>query len=180
MLHVQYVVCGVGTALLYAKAPEGIQGNILMNLPTDSMVATVVRLCYAAVCASSFPLTLVPACDMVANIGVCAGPTGGSSESPEAPAKDKTTNIPLRVVMVYLSTIVGLSFPHFGLIVSIIGSFSVSILSFVLPSAMHLAVSESESLFTAANAFDLVLLAAGVCTCIVTTTMTIRSIAMAQ
>jgi len=53
--------------------------------------------------------------------------------------------------MLGLSTVASLLFPHFGLIVSIIGSFSVTLVSFVLPSAMCLMCARDESGHTAAS-----------------------------
>ena len=46
----------------------------------------------------------------------------------------------VRLILVCIATSIAIAAPHFGLIVAIIGSFSVSLLSFVLPSAMYLAV----------------------------------------
>ena len=46
----------------------------------------------------------------------------------------------VRLILVCIATSIAIAAPHFGLIVAIIGSFSVSLLSFVLPSAMNLAV----------------------------------------
>ena len=41
------------------------QGNILQNLPLTSASAVVVRVAYALVCATSYPLTLVPVAGMI-------------------------------------------------------------------------------------------------------------------
>ena len=60
-----YVVCGVGIAYIYRCDDEGIKGNILQNLPLTSGSAVVVRVAYALVCATSYPLTLVPVAGMI-------------------------------------------------------------------------------------------------------------------
>lgn len=44
-----YAIVGDLGALLYAHDPSGIKDNILQNLPTDSIVASVVRFCMAGV-----------------------------------------------------------------------------------------------------------------------------------
>ena len=70
---------------------------------------------------------------------------GSSSSHSSSSSAGATTVIPLRLFMLGLSTIASLLFPHFGLIVSIIGSFSVTLVSFVLPSAMCLMCARDES-----------------------------------
>ena len=120
----------------------------------------------------------------------------------------------VRLILVCIATSIAIAAPHFGLIVAIIGSFSVSLLSFVLPSAMHLAVItgdvmtaecfprrqyqvfegfESSEVTTSSlrggngvcgsqwvtreMAREGVLLAFGVATCVLTTTLTVLSAA---
>jgi amino acid permease len=120
----------------------------------------------------------------------------------------------VRLILVCIATSIAIAAPHFGLIVAIIGSFSVSLLSFVLPSAMHLAVItgdvmtaecfprrqyqvfegfESNEVITSSlrggngvcgsqwvtreMAREGVLLAFGVATCVLTTTLTVLSAA---
>jgi amino acid permease len=60
-----YVLLGDGGAILFAAAPNGIQDNILGNLPVDSKVALVVRLAMAGVSLLTYPLTLVPPAQMI-------------------------------------------------------------------------------------------------------------------
>ena len=192
-----YTVVGVGTAWLYRCDPRGIGQNILLNLPEGSPLASSVRLCYAVVCLTSYPLCLVPVSSMVAAVAapvaattyaggagaaapaprsgggngsggggsgsggsggggprfVClptdeeanggtSGGTAGSGAGEGGGGEGGTPSVALRVALVLGCTGAALAFPHFGLIVSIIGSFAVTMLSFVLPSAMALAAFE--------------------------------------
>lgn len=176
------MVCGVGIEVLYRCDPLGIQQNCLQNLPAASIVANMVRLCYAVVCVTSYPLCLAPLADM-SEKALCAcegagstleasrsgsaavhqepekqerglrkesggggagGPTRGGGSSCDGMEWNRFV-VPMRLLVMRLAlvlaaTLVSIYFPDFGLIVAIIGSFSVSLLSFVLPSAMHLAV----------------------------------------
>ena len=77
-------------------------------------------------------------------------PTGGCVSDGGGGAPPRCANVAMsnlvsvralgvRIAIVCISTSITIFVPFFGLIVAIIGSFSVSILSFVLPSAMHLA-----------------------------------------
>jgi amino acid permease len=140
---------------------------------TGSTFATILRLSCCAVAMTSYPLCLVPASDMMSSIGNYEG---------------TTRSIPLRVGLVVVCTTIALLIPDFGLMVSIIGNFSVSMVSFVLPSAMALAcahhadyqrlpsdVNTKSSFRTSLYYVDLVLLVVGILTCACTTFLTLSS-----
>jgi hypothetical protein len=70
--------------------------------------------------------------------------SSNSSSNNSTSGSEAALVIPLRVFMVGLATGASVLFPHFGLIVAIIGSFSVTLVSFVLPSAMCLLCARDE------------------------------------
>jgi hypothetical protein len=96
----------------------------------------------------------------------------------------RVSKYPLRIALVALVTFAAIVLPDFGLMVAIIGNFSVALLSFVLPSAMAVACAHrtEHSLATQTNHFlsrsyscDLLLLVAGVFTCVFTTSLTLST-----
>ena len=60
-----YAFVGDFVAILYIHATGGLQSNILLNLPADSVVSLVVSLLMVGVCILSYPLTILPAATMV-------------------------------------------------------------------------------------------------------------------
>lgn len=77
----------------------------------------------------------------------------------------------LRVALVAFTGVCATSVPNFGVVVSLLGSFSVTLGSFVLPPLFHLIVF-AERLTQGAIAVDVVLFVLGVVTCIFTTMST--------
>lgn len=117
-----YVIIGDGAALLYYHSPQGIMGNILMNLPEKSIVASFVRFSMACVCLLTFPLTLMPPTQIIEYFVQQYITTRahqyhiiyeGEPDVPEAP---ETTRILIRVSLVTFSTILATSVPCFGLV----------------------------------------------------------------
>jgi len=60
-----YGIIGTVGALLFFHHPDGIQDNILLNLPQDSLVATIVRVSMALVCILTFPLAFCAPAEML-------------------------------------------------------------------------------------------------------------------
>lgn len=151
------------SAVLYRCDPMGLQQDCLANLPKASVAADVVRLCYAVVCVTSYPLCLAPLADMTERAffkceeahsnsfsaaallpSCCANDALQRRTSSVAALVVPTRSLAVRLALIATGTAVAIVAPDFGLIVSIIGSFSVSLLSFVLPSAMHLAIAAGD------------------------------------
>ena len=65
VVWVTYVAVGDICVLLYSYDQAGIHSNILKNLPKNSMIADIVKSAMALVCVFTFPLTLVPAAQML-------------------------------------------------------------------------------------------------------------------
>ena len=151
--------------MLYRCDPIGLQQDCLENLPRASTAADIVRLCYAVVCVTSYPLCLAPLADMAERAFFKCREAGSSSFSVMTPLpcgycsdalQRRATSVAalvvppqllaVRLVLIATGTAVAIAAPDFGLIVAIIGSFSVSLLSFVLPSAMHLAITVGDTI----------------------------------
>ena len=60
-----YVFVGDFVAVLYIHEPNGLQSNILLNLPANSFVSQLVSLLMVGVCILSYPLTMFPAATTV-------------------------------------------------------------------------------------------------------------------
>lgn len=81
----------------------------------------------------------------------------------------------LRAALVLFSGVCATSVPNFGVVVTLLGSFSVTLGSFVLPPLFHRVVF-GERLSALEKATDEVLTFIGVVTCVFTTTTTALSV----
>ncbi|CAN0035383.1 unnamed protein product [Laminaria digitata] len=81
----------------------------------------------------------------------------------------------LRVALVLFTGVCATSVPNFGVVVSLLGSFSVTLGSFVLPPLFHFVVL-GDRLSANVKAFDIALFVFGVVTCVFTTTTTALSV----
>ena len=77
----------------------------------------------------------------------------------------------LRVALVLFTGVCATSVPNFGVVVSLLGSFSVTLGSFVLPPLFHFVVF-GDRLSVKVKAVDIFLFVLGVVTCVFTTTTT--------
>ena len=202
-----YLVIGDGLALLYFKDPVGIYSNILKNLP-GSMCAIVVRFCVAFVCLLTFPLTFVPAAQMIEQyllnltlIGARSYEAINDDSYDEAEFREPTMFLRVlsRSVLLVLVAVLAAYIPCFGLVVSFLGCFTVNILSFVLPpffrnrlvtlpliidehsvlNETHVSHSSIYKSLRLQYILDVVLTAAGIVLCIGTTTLTAFEISKA-
>lgn len=77
----------------------------------------------------------------------------------------------LRALLVLFTGVCATSVPNFGIVVTLLGSFSVTLGSFVLPPLFHFVVF-GERLTAKAKLLDVALFLVGLVTCIFTTTTT--------
>ena len=97
------------------------------------------------------------------------GDGSGAEEGPEE--LSPVMYYGLRALLVLFTGVCATSVPNFGVVVSLLGSFSVTLGSFVLPPLFHFVVFGSR-LSTWEKILDVVLFVIGVVTCIFTTTTT--------
>lgn len=196
---VAYLGCGLGILRLYRCDPEGVHQNILMNLPTGSTFADVVRGSYALACVTSYPICLITVADtLIPEIGNLLRRFGHGAGGEYVPVEDVGScdagagahafhfhPTPwlvklVRGVLVAVTTTVAIAFPEFGLTLSLIGSFSVSLLSFVLPTMMALVPEAGSGTSVLAKVrehwVDALLTMLGIVVCIGTTFMTAASV----
>ena len=139
-----YFVVGDGLAILYINDPNGLQENLLVNLPTESYVAIIVRISMALTCLTTFPLTFIPPSHMIEQLIMQYGFNryryqsifkGGLSEIDLEPSF--SIRLLVRCIIVLTTTLISFFVPCFGDIIAIIGCFTVSILSFIMPPVLH-------------------------------------------
>lgn len=102
------------------------------------------------------------------------GPQNAENSPPSPPSPDQLPPVlyyGLRAALVLFTGVCATSVPNFGVVVSLLGSFSVTLGSFVLPPLFHRAVFAGR-LTPMEDAVDLVLCCIGVVTCVFTTTTT--------
>lgn len=149
-----YALVGIAIAVLYSRHPDGIKGNILQNLPQHSATAALVRTCLSIVCILSFPLALVPPAQMIEQLllqsklqltfggsayqRITSSPPMITDDEDEFQEPPVTLRAACRLGLVTVCTILAANVPCFGFVVSLLGCFTVSILSFVLPPLLHL------------------------------------------
>ena len=141
-----YTIVGDGLYILYANDDNGVNSNILSNLPQNSVTADIVRLCISLVCLLSIPLTFLPPSQMIEQYWRAERAErmslvekgeyeviGGGNEK-----EDNTVNVSIRLIIMICCTLSAAIVPCFGTIVSLLGAFTVSILSYLLPPLLHL------------------------------------------
>ena len=224
-----YAFVGDFVAVLYIGATNGLQSNILLNLPTHSLVSQLVSLLMAGVCVLSYPLTIFPAATMVSSFSPLyvhfvlkfsslslillslsssfhiylwqiekwlvsmypalsssqdvaeylpltvfsmtngtsysreedrkSAPIASSSSSSSSHAEEQAmaTTLELyephalaryicRFTLVMITALLAASIPCFALLINILGSGTVSILTYVLPPLLHLVLVTSKTL----------------------------------
>uniref|UniRef100_A0A7S1XNH0 Amino acid transporter transmembrane domain-containing protein n=1 Tax=Phaeomonas parva TaxID=124430 RepID=A0A7S1XNH0_9STRA len=127
-----YAIVGCGLGYIFQEK-GGVPQNVLQSLPPTTelaggdlrtLLATCMRLGYLAVTLLSFPLTFVALAGMVED-----RVSAGSSE----PAGHFIQRELIRLLLLAAVALFAILIPEFGLVVSLLGCFSVTILSFALP-----------------------------------------------
>ena len=157
-----YCVVGVGLAVVFARTAGGVPANLLQVLPRESRLASVLRLSFLVVTLLTLPLNFVPLAQLVEGK---VFRDGGSVAQTCA----------LRLLLLAVVVAVAAAVPDFGLVVSLLGCFSVTVLSFVLPPLFMLRIKAKHGERTAAPLAK-ALIALGVVVCVATTAQTALSI----
>ena len=192
-----YSIVGVGGAILFVHDPAGVGSNVLRNLPSASLAAQLVRLSMAATCLLTFPLAFVPPAKMIESYlsslltrcGLTSTPhlayyteINGESSEPRLSTPVRYSN---RALLLGACTYVSCRFPCFGLLVSLLGCFTVTILSFILPPFFRLKLVSLPCLETEDGhrpslcpqvARDCLLTLLGTLLCVVASTVVVRQI----
>jgi amino acid permease len=154
-----YMFLGAFGMLLYLGDSEPINQIIILNLPQDSATSTAVKVLNAIVATFSYPLVFYPIAKLMEGGGV-----------------PRWRAILQRTFMVAITTAISLFAPWFGLVVALIGCFTVSLLSFIFPPIAHLKLCRADRT-TCSVLADYASCFLGTVVCVVTTFLSIRSIA---
>lgn len=191
-----YSVLG-GTALLIYQQVGPVPDNIMARLPSGSAAQEPLLLFITMATLFTYPLAMQPVASIFeqalikAGFGGSVGAKGASAEygalteaAETGTSTEKGDQTPpsrgelapvmrygLRAALVLFTGFCATSVPNFGVVVSLLGSFSVTLGSFVLPPLFHRVVL-GERLSSAEKTADEVLCFIGVVTCIFTTTTT--------
>lgn len=197
-IWVSYSVLGGAALLIYQqKGPVG--DNIMEELPTGSLAEEPLLLFITMATLFTYPLAMQPvACIFEQALigagygqssaavggfyGAVAAEDGGSHPSFPTPQGAESGPTPrgelppvlrygLRVALVLFTGVFATSVPNFGVVVSLLGSFAVTLGSFVLPPLFHFVVF-GDRLSANVKMVDIALFVVGVVTCVFTTTTT--------
>ncbi|CAM9995569.1 unnamed protein product [Ectocarpus sp. 4 AP-2014] len=194
-----YSVLG-GVALLIYQQHGPVSDNIMSQLPGDSPAQEPLLLFITMATLFTYPLAMQPVCSIFEQALIKAGfgqasarvdgddqkygaltaaETGTDAPSPKEEDGESHSSgelspalrYGLRAALVLFTGVCATSVPNFGVVVTLLGSFSVTLGSFVLPPLFHRVVF-GERLSSAEKTADEVLCFIGVVTCVFTTTTT--------
>lgn len=189
-----YLIVGDGLAILYINYPNGLQENMLNNLPQESYVAIIVRLAMALTCITTYPLTCIPPASMIEQLIMQWKHSRYNryqsifiiNSSNDDNNYEPTFSIKLfvRIFLVFTTTLISIAVPCFGDIIAVVGCFTVTILSFILPPVLHLKLisypkyydDTSKLLSLLLYSFDIMMIILGLILWILGTSITIERI----
>mmetsp|Transcript_10938 Transcript_10938/g.25900 ORF Transcript_10938/g.25900 Transcript_10938/m.25900 type:complete len:500 (-) Transcript_10938:20-1519(-) len=168
LVGVCYIIIGVSFLYLFPN----IENDLLAEIPTAGILATITRLAMILVVMASTPLLIVPCAEIV---------EGKITKSKGSDAtRSKSLMIFVRTSIMLGTVSVAAKLPGFVSVLSFVGCFAISMVSFVLPPALHwLLVGQriSADLEGTNHAFwsylcDISMLMVGLVTTIITTWFT--------
>eukprot|EP00003_Mantamonas_plastica_P000126 TRINITY_DN1012_c0_g2_i1.p1 TRINITY_DN1012_c0_g2~~TRINITY_DN1012_c0_g2_i1.p1 ORF type:complete len:360 (+),score=84.72 TRINITY_DN1012_c0_g2_i1:773-1852(+) len=130
---VTFILFGIAGYLAFGANTKDV---ITLNLPGDAL-DIVTKFAIIFVMLATYPLQLYPVSELLEKRFVL-----NATNMHSAATEFKRTVV--RTVLVCLITFIGNLLPHFGIIISLIGATSGTILSFVLPSLFHLKLFRTE------------------------------------
>ena len=165
-----YSLVGDGLYALYKFDERGVMGNILQNLPVGSPAAFLVRSSIVGVCCLSFPFTFLPPAQMIEKYITVSQSSAKVSYSSSRPDKSEYSKIPesdsaakldivppvspgrtlfstfalTRACLIGGITLLATVVPCFGAVISLLGAFTVTLLTFVLPPLMHMELMKQD------------------------------------
>ena len=172
-----YLIVGNGVTLLYSNDPIGVQSNILLNLPENAIIAIVVHIFMGLVCLLSFPLTLLPAAKMIEKGIVNLFPSVLSvtssneyrrinsstavfeitNEIEESESIDPPVYLCyfVRFCLIIFTSVLAITIPCFALVISLLGSCTVSLLTYIMPPLLHFYLVSERSIIGNSTTFIL-------------------------
>jgi len=166
-----YILMGMGLLLLYPGIV--MEGDVLEELlPSSGLVPALVRVAMLVVVVLTAPLLVFP-CGLIieGKIGLLLGH--------ERFCSPKTLQIVVRLLICVICTAIGMSVPHFVLVLSFVGCCAVALVSFVVPPLLHVALIlkyEDVRSRYAALFFDIVMLLWGLSAMAVSSSYTFKKL----
>jgi amino acid permease len=117
-----YIVTGVGLLYLYPT----IDADVLSQIPNDQWLATLTRLAMIVVVVATAPLLVIP-CSLIVE---------GKLHNHDSEIHPMT-RLWTRICLCFGTVAVSVMVPEFVLVLSFVGCFSVSLVSFCLPPLLH-------------------------------------------
>lgn len=160
-----YSVCNSFMYILYHNVIGGVKSNILQNMDNSSYFyyASTVLICLMSI--FSYPVTVMPAlqlCEPKAN----DNDKGLFTKTPK--------KIIFRLVILFLVSSLGLLFPNFNIVVSLLGNITITLITFILPPLLYLRLNEKNT--KKEKIINGIFITLGIISMIFTTTNTILSI----
>jgi len=169
---VSYLLISYGLLLLYPTV--AMNGDIVSDLlPTTGIIPTIVRLSMVVVIILTSPLIVFP-CGMIVEGKIIQ--LFGKSD-PFSNNNKFLLQVLVRSTICISSAIISISIPGFVYILSFVGCCAVSLLSFVIPPLLHLALVykyENNTTNVTTIVFDIVMLVWGITAMIISSTYTFQ------
>jgi amino acid permease len=124
IVAVAYVFLGGLISIIFVK---GIRGDILSELPNSSL-PTFLRMLMTIVVLTSVPLIIIPSGDLLHD-KIIRKPNGAD--------RGKSVYV-IRFILAQICAGISVAVPNFVFVISFIGCFCVTLLSFVYPPILHL------------------------------------------
>jgi len=124
IVAIAYVFMGDLISIIFV---HGIRGDILSELPNSSL-PTVLRILMTFVVLTSVPLIIIPSGDLLHD---------KIMRKPQGANKGRSVYV-IRFVLAQLCAGISVAVPNFVYVISFIGCFCVTLLSFVYPPILHL------------------------------------------
>ena len=169
-VFITYILMGEGIAIIFRPTMASFQGDILSELPSNSVMTQFLRLAMSIVIFATIPLITVPTGDLI--YGKLPMSVKGDN------AGRITTSI--RIMVCLVSAYVSVAVPDFVSAISFTGCLCVASLSFVYPPLVHLVLrykfcrQKKNRIFCS----DILLLLWGIVATAVSTTLTFQSMMM--
>lgn len=160
LVAMSYIVVGVGGLILYPN----VDTDILSAIPQQGILPLLTRLAMVGVVVLTSPLIIVP-CGELLEGKIARGPA------------DQRTKIIVRFGICLLTLVVSVGIPGFVNALTLVGCFTVALVSFCIPPFLHLILlRESGSPFTLRSAVDLAMLSWGLTATAISTAYSLHQI----
>ena len=167
---IAYILMGEGIAIIFRPTMASFQGDVLTQLPSNSIIIQFLRLAMSIVIFATIPLIAVPTGDLI---------YGKLPMSLKGDNADKGTAV-IRIMTCLVCAYVSVAVPDFVSAISFTGCLCVASLSFVYPPLVHLVLrykirrQEKNRIFCS----DVLVLLWGLVATVISTVLTFQGMMM--